>query len=88
MAKEGRADLAIAYIKKGLLAVSNYADLQLRVIERLADIITAQGTPTMRPSHLLQLISQFSVVVHASKDVFGLLLRNNAELRQLNRKDT
>ena len=62
MAKE-RPDLAVAYLSKGLLAISNYADVQLRVIEMFAEKIGQQGITVLKAQQILALISQFAVVV-------------------------
>ena len=47
MAKE-RPNLAVAYLSKGLLAISNYADLQLRVIEMFAEKIGQQSITVLK----------------------------------------
>lgn len=83
---ENKLDLAIAYIKKTMVAMSHFPQVLTKLVSTLVEL--ACGPKQLTSKHILDLISHFSVVFDGSCDVFSDLLTQNADLRANSPKDT
>lgn len=75
-------ELAHAYLKKTMLAITKSPQLQLRFVEKMAQL-SCVGV-----KDVLALCKQYAVVVGSESSLFKEILRRNEEQRQKERKNS